>query len=144
MQAVEGVVMKERTGHYFLWFLVFGLIAGLVSFIGEKTLSSEAIWLLGSGVLGLLIAHKSVKNSGIARYFDFIIGIIFMVAGIIGIVYNFKSSLIPSAVTSSGVTAGTGQNAVLIGLSLALFPAIVHLLLGFTSFRHGLENSSSK
>lgn len=134
-----------RNGHYFQWFIVFGIIAGVVSYLGEKTISSEAIWLLAAGIVGLIIAHNSIKNGDFARIYDFIIGVIFMIAGILGIVNSFSSSILPtSTLTSDGVMAGSGQNAVLLGLSLALFPAIVHLLLGFTSFRHGMENSSKK
>jgi hypothetical protein len=38
--------------------------------------------------------------------------------------------------------AGSGQNATLIGLSLAVVPATLHLILGFLSFRHGAQNSA--
>lgn len=135
---------SSRSGHYFEWFIVFGVIAGVVSFLGAAGISSEAIWLIGAGVLGLLIAHNSIKEGGFAKFYDIIIGVIFMLAGLAGLVYNFKASVLPSFLADNHLLAGTGQNAVLIGLSLALFPAIVHLLLGFDSFRHGIANDGKK
>src|SRR5690348_39544 len=120
--------MSKRNGHYFQWFIVFGLIAGLVSFLGERVISGEALWLLGAGVLGLLIAHNSINNGGFARFYDYIVGVIFMLAGIVGLVYNFNASVLPSFLASNHLLMDTGsnggQNAVLIGLSLGLFPAI--------------------
>lgn len=142
--------MSKRSGHYFQWFIVFGLIAGIVSFLGNglniAKVDSEAWWLLGAGILGLLIAHNSVKNGEFARFYDYIIGIIFMLAGLIGIGVHI-GSLQPTITGSLGtVMTGSVSNdtAHLLGLSLALFPAIVHLLLGFTSFRHGMEGGKKK
>jgi hypothetical protein len=132
--------MSSRSGHYFMWFIVFGLIAGLVSFISGQGISSEALWLLGSGALGTVIAHQSVRD--FARYYDMIVGVIFMVAGLAGVVYNIKSSLLPSALQTSGVLVTSHGDALLLGLSLAIVPATLHLILGVLSFRHGLANSA--
>jgi hypothetical protein len=134
--------MKGRSGHYFLWFVVFGLIAGLVSFLGpDHTLSSESIWLLVSGLLGLAIANKRMNEGKLARFYDFIVGVIFALAGIIGVAAHFTQVASSLTSTAGSLISGTGENATLLGLSLALFPAIVHLLLGITSFMHGMNNS---
>jgi len=134
--------MSRRGGHYFMWFIVFGLIAGLVSFLGGggnlSKIDTEAYWLLGTGVLGMLIANQRLNEGKLARYYDFIVGVIFMLAGVAGIASHITQL---SSVTSAlgPVITGSGESAHLLGLSLAVFPSIVHLLLGFTSFRHGMN-----
>jgi hypothetical protein len=132
--------MSSRSGHYFMWFIVFGLIAGLVSFISGQGISSEALWLLLSGALGTVIAHRSVNN--VARYYDMIIGVIFALAGLIGFVYNADKSLLPSQLQSSNLLVQSHGDALLLGLSLAIVPSTLHLILGVLSFRHGLNNSA--
>jgi hypothetical protein len=132
--------MKSRSGHYFVWFILFGLIAGLVSFLGSAhTLSSEAIWLLATGVIGWLLGSKRLNTGSVARYFDYLVGIIFMVAGLLGIVDSFNSSLLAPIANNASFLM---SNDTFLGLSLALFPAVVHLFLGYMSFRHGMENSA--
>jgi hypothetical protein len=133
-------VHTSRTGHYFTWFIVFGVIAGLVSLLGHQTVSSEALWLLISGVLGMLFSNQRVKDVG--RYYDFIIGVIFTLAGLAGLVYNINASLLPSALASNQMVTGRAQDATLIGLSLAVVPSILHLILGVISFQHGLNNTA--
>lgn len=132
--------MSGRSGHYFTWFLVFGLIAGVVSLIGQRTLSGESIWLVAGGVIGSLLANQRVND--FARYYDIAIGVIFALAGLVGLVYTARSSLLPSSLQDAHLLVGTGQDAVLLGLSLAVFPATIHLILGYTSFRHGARNSA--
>jgi len=132
--------MSSRSGHYFTWFVVFGLIAGVVSLISQRTLSGESIWLLASGIIGSILAHQSVNN--VARYYDMIIGVIFAAAGLIGLVYTAKADLLPSTLRDSQLLVGSGQDAVLLGLSLAVIPATLHLILGYTSFRHGARNTA--
>lgn len=140
----------NRNGHYFMWFILFGLIAGLVSFIGSGfnfgKIDSEAYWLLGAGIIGWLLGRKELNNGGFARFYDLIIGVIFMLAGLIGIAVHFSGLETQIANVAGGLITPSISNdtAHLLGLSLALFPAIVHLLLGFTSFRHGTENSAKK
>jgi hypothetical protein len=136
--------MSHRGNHYFMWFIVFGLIAGLVSFLGSggnlSNIDTEAYWLLGGGVLGMLISNQRLNEGKLSRYYDFIIGVILILAGLAGIGSHISQL---SSVTSalSPVITGSGESAHLLGLSLAVFPSIVHLLLGYTSFRHGMKNS---
>jgi len=138
--------MSSRSNHYFLWFIVFGLIAGLVSFLGSglQGIDTEAYWLLGGGVLGMLLSSKRLNEGKISRYYDLILGVILLLAGLVGVGAHISqvSSSITGALGSVITNPGPSiENAHLLGLSLAIFPAIVHLLLGFTSFRHGLSNS---
>lgn len=132
--------MSSRSGHYFTWFVVFGLIAGVVSLISQHTLSGESIWLVAGGVIGSLLAHQRVND--FARYYDIALGVIFALAGLVGLVYTAKASLLPNSLQDSHLLVGAGQDAVLLGLSLAVIPATLHLILGYTSFRHGARNSA--
>ncbi len=140
----------SRNAHYFMWFIVFGLIAGLVSFIGGGfklgKIDPEAYWLLGAGIIGWLLGRKEVNNGGIGRYYDIIIGVIFILAGLIGIGVHFSGLETQITNVAGGLITPSIPNdtAHLIGLSLALFPAIVHVLLGFISLRHGIDNSAKK
>lgn len=131
----------SRRGHYFTWFIVFGLIAGIVSFLGSAhTISGEALWLLIAGVLGMLLSHQKVSDFG--RFYDTLVGVIFALAGIIGLVYNFNSGLIPGFLTSNHLLTGAQQDATLIGLSLAVIPSVLHLILGVISVQHGINNTA--
>src|SRR6185312_14865236 len=132
-------MVKERNAHYFLWFLFFGLIAGVAEYLPHHQISSEAVWLLVSGLLGILVAQNWLAEGKLSRPYDFIIGVIFTLVGLIGVLDAFgvhllsSLSSLPSAVYDKG--AGT-----LIGLSLGLLPALIHMVLGLQSLNHGLRN----
>jgi len=130
--------VKHRDTHYFLWFIFFGLIAGAIYYVNHhNTVDSESIWLLVSGLLGLLFGADWLANGKFARWYDLIIGIIFAVAGLVGIAAGFGDHRLSSAPASA--SAFISQTA-LIGLSLAVLPSLVHAVLGFSSLNHAIRN----
>ncbi len=129
--------MSHRNAHYWLWFLIFGVVAGLLSYKQNHALSSESIWLLVTGLLGLVVAARWLNDGKFARPYDLIIGLIFAAVGIFGILLNFGLFSISSSTLPNGLIS----NDSLLGLSLGVFPALIHTVLGLDSLHHG---SSSK
>jgi hypothetical protein len=128
--------MSHRNAHYWLWFLVFGVISGLLYYKDHHTLSSESIWLLVSGFLGVIVAASWLNDGKFAKPYDLLIGIIFAAVGIIGILVNFQLFSLSSLHLPSGVLS----NDSLLGLSLMTFPALIHTVLGLDSINHGLKS----
>lgn len=130
-------MVKERSAHYFLWFIFFGLIAGVASYVNTQQFSSESIWLLVSGLLGILVTQKWLNEGKFARTYDFIIGVIFTLVGLVGVLDAFKIHLL------SGVSlpAGLVTSSTILGLSITpLLIALVHMVLGLQSLNHGLHS----
>ena len=130
--------MSERNAHYWLWFLVFGVVAGILSYktSNPHALSSESIWLLVSGFLGIVVAASWLNDGKFAKPYDILVGIIFAAAGIIGILLNFGLF----GFTSSHLPSGLVSNNAILGLSLAVFPSLIHTVLGLSSINHGLKS----
>jgi hypothetical protein len=125
--------MSHRNTHYWLWFLLFGLIGGFLYYRAHNTLDSESIWLLASGLLGLVVGANWLNEGKFARPYDLIVGIIFAAAGVIGILHGF-------GVVNLGGGSGLISNNSILGLSLATFPALINTVLGLTSLNHGLKS----
>ena len=122
--------LSHRGSHYWLWFLVFGIIPLLVAMkngLGANTATYNAVWLVGSGLIGLLLGNTRIYDGKLARPFDFIIGVIFSLAGLIGIVKMFGIG-----------TAGADTTLGSVGLLLnGLYP-LVYAFLGIKSLHHAL------
>lgn len=130
--------MKHRNTHYFLWFIFFGVISGLIYYVNHHgSIDSESTWLLVSGLLGLLFGADWLAGGKFSRWYDLIIGIIFAVAGLIGIGAGFHVNLLSGAPASFSnfISATT-----FFGLSLAVLPSLVHAVLGFSSLNHAIRN----
>ena len=123
--------MSHRNSHYWLWFLLFGAIpfisAAIHGFPHDLT-TYTAYWLLGTGVVGLLIGNHNVNEGRLARPYDLIVGILFTVAGVVGILNDFN-------VAVGGVASGIQS----IGLSLSALYPYVYTFLGLKSLHHGLD-----
>lgn len=126
--------MSHRNTHYWLWFLLFGLIGGLLYYNTNHKLDSESIWLLVSGLLGVVVGMKWLNDGKWARSYDIIIGIIFTVVGILGILQGFKvidiAKIAPASIVSNGA---------LIGLAVTGLAVLINTVLGLTSLNHGLK-----
>jgi hypothetical protein len=128
-------MFSHRNAHYWLWFLVFGVIAGLLNYKAHGTLGSEAIWLLVSGLIGIIVGGRWLNEGKLAKPYDLIVGIIFAAVGIIGILLNFGLFNLSKV----GLPSGVLSNDSLIGLSLAVFPSLIHTVLGLNSINHGFK-----
>jgi hypothetical protein len=124
------VSISHRSSHYWLWFLVFGIIpllATLKTGFGANAATYNAIWLVGSGLLGLLLGNSRIYDGRLARPFDFIIGIIFTLAGLVGIVKMFGIS-----------TAGADGILTSAGLLVTGLLPVIYAFLGIKSLHHAV------
>ena len=128
-------MLSHRNGHYWLWFVLFGVVSMLAEIVGNKGLSSESIWLAGTGFLGLLFGAGRFSGRFSGGY-DLLAGLGFTVIGLIGVLVNLGITLLTPS------TAVTGDSQTLFGLSLALPYALIHAVLGFTSLNLGMRESS--
>jgi hypothetical protein len=97
-----------------------------VAWVFQRARSSitSAILLLGTFVHSL------------ARPFDLVIGLLFTIVGLLGILHAFGLNLVA---TSGGVAPSAIDETAILGLSLSLPYALIHTLLGLTSLSHGLR-----
>jgi hypothetical protein len=125
-------VLSQRNTHYWLWFLLFGVVSALVSVSQGKGITTETLWLLITGFLGLVLG---MILPTLARPFDLVIGLLFTIVGLLGILHAFGLNL----VATSGVAPNAIDETAILGLSLSLPYALIHTLLGLTSLSHGLR-----
>ncbi len=130
-------MLSVRSVHYWLWFILFGVVSSLVLLRTVGQLDSETVWLLGTGLLGLLFGLGGL-GSRLARPYDLIIGLLFMGVGLLGLLHNLGYNLVPADASAANAVDQTA----IIGLSLALPYALNHTLLGVTSLSHGLRTRS--
>jgi hypothetical protein len=127
-------MLAARSSHYWLWFILFGVVSSLVVWRTRGALDTEAIWLLVTGFLGVLMGVGGL-GLRLARPFDLIIGLLFTAVGLLGLLHNLGYNL----VAADAGTANTIDQTAIIGLSLALPYALIHTLLGLTSLNQGLR-----
>lgn len=134
----EGIPVKHRDTHYFLWFIFFGLISGAIFYVKHHgSLDPESTWLLITGLLGMIFGANWLAKGKFSRWYDLIIGIIFGVAGLIGIGAGFGINLLQS--TPASLSSFIGPT-LFFGLSLGVLPSLVHAVLGLTSLNHAIRN----
>ena len=130
-------MVKERNAHYFLWFIFFGIIAGISSYVNSQQISSESIWMFVSGLLGMLVSQNWLAEGKLSRAYDFIVGVIFTLVGLVGVLDAFKIHLLSGVSTPAGLVSSTS----ILGLAITpLLIALVHMVLGLQSLNHGLRN----
>jgi hypothetical protein len=127
-------VLSQRNTHYWLWFLLFGVVSALVTLSNGQGISTETMWLLVAGFLGLLLG--SFIHS-LARPYDLVIGLIFTGIGLLGILHNFGLNLVGQP---NGIAPNAIDETAILGLSLSLPYALIHSVLGLTSLSHGLRS----
>jgi hypothetical protein len=127
--------MRHRDTHYFLWFIFFGVLSGIIHYVNQPgVFDPESTWLTISGLLGVVFGAKWLAGGQLSRWYDLIIGVIFTLAGAIGIAAGFHIYVI-----SGSVANGLISKDALLGLSLATLPSLVHAVLGITSLNHVLH-----
>jgi hypothetical protein len=125
-------MLSQRNTHYWLWFLLFGVVSALVNWSQGSGITTETLWLLITGFLGLILG---LLVPTLARPFDLVIGGLFTVVGLLGILHAFGVNLVPSG----NVPPNAIDTTAILGLSLSLPYALIHTLLGLTSLNHGLR-----
>lgn len=124
--------MQHRHSHYWLWFLLFGVIPLIQALqkggFGANAATYETIWLIGAGVLGLVFGLRALNDGKLAQPYDVIIGLIFTIAGVVGIVGYFGSL---------GSVSDFVSNTLHISVA-GLYP-LVHTYLGVKSLHHGIR-----
>lgn len=128
-------MLSQRSTHYWLWFLLFGLVSAAVAWSRVHGLDAESTWLLVSGFLGLVFGSRLLGRS-FSRPYDLIIGLLFFGVGILGVLHNFGINLV---VHNPSVPPGAVDSTSVLGLSLSLPYALIHSVLGLTSLNHGLK-----
>ena len=115
-------MLSLRSTHYWLWFLLFGIIAGFA-----KGFNPETVVVSLTGLGGLLVGMPAFAR--FARMYDLIIGLLFSALGVLGIV------------TSLGIAHNLGISASsdILGLQLKTPYSLIHTLLGLTSLNHGFK-----
>jgi hypothetical protein len=126
-------MLSQRNTHYWLWFLLFGVISALVSLSKGDGITTETMWLLIAGFLGLLTGWFFQP---LARPYDLVIGLLFTTVGLLGILHNFGLNLVGQP---SGIAPNAIDETAILGLSLSLPYALIHSVLGLTSLSHGLR-----
>jgi hypothetical protein len=127
-------MLSARSTHYWLWFILFGVVSSLVVWRIHGSLDSESVWLLVTGLLGVLLGVGGL-GARLSRPYDLVIGLLFTAIGLLGLLHNLGYNLVPT----SSDTASTVAQSAIIGLSLSLPYALIHTLLGLTSLNHGLR-----
>jgi hypothetical protein len=132
---------SHRSAHYFLSFLIFGVIAGAASLITQGKLDAEAIWLLVLGGLGAIVGSPRINDGKFARPFDIIAGSLLTLAGLLGTLQGFNIHFLPTIHLGAFDALSTTA---LLGIPLNFpFPALINLFLGVQSLRHGLAKAET-
>jgi hypothetical protein len=124
-------MISQRSTHYWLWFLLFGVVSSIVAVMRQHALDTESVWLLVTGMLGILLGGLGGR---LARPYDLVVGVFFTGIGILGILHNLGVHL----VAQNGTSAHAIDTTSVLGLSLSLVYALIHLWLGLTSLNSGL------
>jgi hypothetical protein len=119
----EAHMISQRNTHYFLWFLLFGVVYGLA-----KGYNSEAFVVTVSGLLGLVTG--TLRNANLTRIYDLVVGLLFAALGLLGILTSFPSVSQHIGVSTAGVV---------LGLYLGIPYALIHTVLGLTSLSHSFR-----
>jgi hypothetical protein len=131
-------MLSHRSAHYWLWFLLFGVVSVAVGLVNGQTIPAEALWLLGTGLLGVAFGAGSFAGR-FARVYDLVVGLLFSVAGLIGVLHTLGVTFVTA---NAALPGGTADNTTLVGLSLSLPYALIHSVLGLTSLNLGMRASS--
>jgi hypothetical protein len=126
-------MFATRNAQYWLWFLLLGVVSILADVTSNQPITGESLWLLLTSLVGIIVG----SFSSFSRPFDLTIGMLFMTAGIIGILHNFGIMLVAEEMNPSQ-TIATSE---FLGLTLTLPYALIHTLIGITSLTQGVKQS---
>ncbi|HEY7974297.1 MAG TPA: hypothetical protein VID72_03045, partial [Ktedonobacterales bacterium] len=66
-------MVSARSAHYWLWFLLLGVVSTLVDVStahSVRAISAESLWLLAAGLVGIILG----TFAALARPYDLVIG----------------------------------------------------------------------
>ena len=126
-------MLLTRGTFYWLWFIVFGVIAILISLTQSHPLNSENWWLLFASAGGIVTDSKGSW----ARPYDTFIGVTFFTVGSVGILHNFGINLVNN---TSFLSWNVVNSNIFLGLCLDLGPSLLHAVLGFLALKFALRN----
>lgn len=132
-------MLLTRSTFYWLWFTLFGVIPVTVAFIHAAPVYLETLWLLVAGGVGLLLDTDALAPRW-SRPCDAVVGVIFSVAGWLGILHNLGINIVNNT-TFLSVSFFNEER--FLGLSLALSPALLHTALGFLALKYALRNPTA-
>ncbi|HEY7022755.1 MAG TPA: hypothetical protein VH349_16680, partial [Ktedonobacterales bacterium] len=107
-------MLSQRNTHYWLWFLLFGVVSALVTISKGEGITTETMWLLVAGFLGLLLG---AFIPSLARPYDLVIGLLFTTVGLLGVLHNFGMNLVGQP---NGIAPNAIDETAILGLSLSL------------------------
>jgi hypothetical protein len=96
-------MISGRSAHYWLWFLLFGVISAIVAAYNSRLVTSETAIFLVTGFAGLLTGFGAFSRC--ARPYVLLIGLFFTVVGVRGIVHGIRNGLGFRMIASSGTVA---------------------------------------
>jgi hypothetical protein len=128
-------MLSHCSTHYWLWFLLFGVVSTVVGLVNRQGITGESLWLLGTGLLGVVFGAGNFAGR-FSRAYDLLIGLFFSVIGLIGILHNVGITL---SASDAVLPSGTGDTTTLFGLSLGLAYSLIHTVLGLTSLDLGMR-----
>jgi hypothetical protein len=108
-------MLSARSTHYWLWFILFGVVSSLVVWRLHGSLDTESVWLLVTGLLGVLLGVGGL-GARLSRPYDLVIGLLFTAIGLLGLLHNLGYYLVPTTID----TASNVAQSAIIGLSLSL------------------------
>ncbi len=120
-------MVNSRSTHYWLWFLLFGLVAG---FAQKEGFDSEAIVMSAVGAVGLLLGFSGGLR--FARPFDLVVGLVFAGLGLLGIL---------TSLGNLGHNLGLSASGYILGLKMTVPYCLIHTVLGLTSLNHGFKTA---
>ena len=130
-------MIAQRSAHYWIWFILFGVVSTIVVLTKGLGLDTETIWLLVGGLLGVVTGMSALR---LARAYDLIVGLLFTGIGLIGILHNLGVNLVA---TGNGALTGTIDESAILGISLALPYALIHTSLGLMSLNQGMRSRAA-
>lgn len=124
-------MFATRNAQYWLWFLLLGVVSILADIIANQMITGESLWLLLASLAGIIVG----AFSPFSRPYDLTVGLLFITAGIVGILHNFGIALVAEDMNPSQTIAVSA----FLGLNLSLPYALIHSLIGLTSLTHGIK-----
>lgn len=94
----------------------------------------ENVWLL-AGAVGVASGSAWLNGGTLSRVYDLPAGLLFSASGAIGVLRGMGLHPLASVSALSGIITASG----VLGMSIAVYPAVIHTPLGYTSLTHAFE-----